>query len=85
LISTKFSDSWIDTNYDGWESKPWFDSWGKGLPEKQREGPFVVRIKPMEQDRIERSSTWGRATIVEKAISVKPSSLYLRATAFGIQ
>jgi len=30
----------IETNYDGWESQPWFDAWLEKLPPKKRENPF---------------------------------------------
>ncbi|WP_430810752.1 MULTISPECIES: 3-oxoacyl-ACP synthase III family protein [unclassified Carboxylicivirga] len=30
----------IETNYDGWESKPWYEAWVKSLPEKKRSNPF---------------------------------------------
>ncbi|HEC19865.1 MAG TPA: hypothetical protein ENI97_11050 [Gammaproteobacteria bacterium] len=30
----------IETNYDGWESKPWFQAWLDRLPEKKRTDPF---------------------------------------------
>jgi len=30
----------VETNYDGWESQPWFDAWVKSLPEKKQADPF---------------------------------------------
>jgi 3-oxoacyl-[acyl-carrier-protein] synthase III len=30
----------IETNYDGWESHPWFDAWLERLPPKKRDNPF---------------------------------------------
>ena len=30
----------IETNYDGWESRPWFDAWVNSLPEKKQSNPF---------------------------------------------
>ncbi|CAN2040133.1 Ketoacyl-ACP synthase III [Candidatus Magnetomoraceae bacterium gMMP-15] len=30
----------IETNYDGWESQPWFESWLKKLPPQKRKDPF---------------------------------------------
>lgn len=30
----------IETNYDGWESKPWFNAWVQSIPEKKRANPF---------------------------------------------
>lgn len=30
----------IETNFDGWESKPWFEAWLKCMPEKKRIDPF---------------------------------------------
>lgn len=43
----------IETNYDGWESQPWFDSWVQTLPPKKRENPFQGAVErrrvPMDQ------------------------------------
>ncbi|MCK4763819.1 MAG: 3-oxoacyl-ACP synthase III family protein [Candidatus Aminicenantes bacterium] len=33
----------IETNYDGWESQPWFESWLKKLPPKKQDDPFQGR------------------------------------------
>ncbi len=30
----------VETNFDGWESKPWFGAWVKSLPEKKQANPF---------------------------------------------
>ncbi|MCP5104807.1 MAG: hypothetical protein GY950_15585 [bacterium] len=30
----------IETNYDGWQSQPWYDSWLETLPPKKRDNPF---------------------------------------------
>ncbi len=30
----------IETNYEGWESQPWYESWLNQLPPKKRENPF---------------------------------------------
>ena len=30
----------IETNYEGWESQPWFEAWLKSLPQKQQANPF---------------------------------------------
>jgi 3-oxoacyl-[acyl-carrier-protein] synthase-3 len=30
----------IETNYEGWESQPWYESWVESLPPKKREDPF---------------------------------------------
>ncbi len=30
----------IETNYEGWQSQPWFEAWVKSLPEKKQENPF---------------------------------------------
>jgi 3-oxoacyl-[acyl-carrier-protein] synthase-3 len=30
----------IETNYEGWESKPWYEAWLKSMPEKKRDNPF---------------------------------------------
>ncbi len=35
----------IETNYDGWESQPWFDSWLQKLPPKKRENPFQGAVE----------------------------------------
>lgn len=30
----------VENNFDGWESKPWFEAWLRNLPEKKQENPF---------------------------------------------
>lgn len=30
----------IETNYEGWESQPWFETWLENLPPKKRDNPF---------------------------------------------
>jgi len=35
----------IETNYDGWESQPWFDSWVQKLPPKKRKDPFQGAVE----------------------------------------
>ncbi|MCX6583047.1 MAG: hypothetical protein NT166_22955 [Candidatus Aminicenantes bacterium] len=30
----------IETNYEGWESQPWFDAWLERIPPKKRDNPF---------------------------------------------
>lgn len=30
----------VETNYDGWESQPWFDAWVESMPERKRKDPF---------------------------------------------
>lgn len=30
----------VETNYDGWESKPWFEAWVRSLPPKKQNDPF---------------------------------------------
>jgi 3-oxoacyl-[acyl-carrier-protein] synthase-3 len=30
----------IETNYEGWEKQPWFETWLKNLPPKKRDEPF---------------------------------------------
>ncbi len=30
----------VETNYDGWQSQPWFNAWLERLPEKKRRDPF---------------------------------------------
>lgn len=30
----------METNYDGWESQPWYESWLESLPPKKRKDPF---------------------------------------------
>ncbi|WP_320051880.1 3-oxoacyl-[acyl-carrier-protein] synthase III C-terminal domain-containing protein [uncultured Acetobacteroides sp.] len=31
---------YVETNYDGWISQPWYDAWLQQLPEKKRSNPF---------------------------------------------
>jgi 3-oxoacyl-[acyl-carrier-protein] synthase III len=31
---------YLESNHDGWESKPWYETWVKSLPEKKRLNPF---------------------------------------------
>ncbi|HLP48330.1 MAG TPA: 3-oxoacyl-ACP synthase III family protein [Candidatus Kapabacteria bacterium] len=42
----------VETNYEGWESQPWFDAWLKNLSTKKREDPFQGtkerRLVPMD-------------------------------------
>ncbi len=35
----------IETNYDGWESQPWFDHWLAQLPAKKRDNPFQGAVE----------------------------------------
>jgi 3-oxoacyl-[acyl-carrier-protein] synthase-3 len=30
----------VETNYDGWQSQPWFEAWVEQLPPKKRDNPF---------------------------------------------
>src|SRR2546425_763416 len=30
----------IETNYEGWESQPWFETWLNQLPPQKKENPF---------------------------------------------
>ena len=30
----------VETNYEGWESQPWFEAWLKSLPGKKQQDPF---------------------------------------------
>jgi 3-oxoacyl-[acyl-carrier-protein] synthase-3 len=30
----------IETNYDGWEKQPWFETWLENLPPRKRDDPF---------------------------------------------
>lgn len=30
----------VETNYDAWESQPWYESWLESLPPKKRKNPF---------------------------------------------
>ena len=30
----------VETNYEGWESQPWFEAWVKSMPEKKQANPF---------------------------------------------
>ncbi len=49
----------IETNYDGWESKPWFQAWLDNLPEKKKADPFQGtkerRRVPMDPESIKKS------------------------------
>jgi 3-oxoacyl-[acyl-carrier-protein] synthase-3 len=35
----------IETNYDGWESQPWFPTWLERLPPKKRADPFQGTVE----------------------------------------
>jgi len=49
----------VETNYDGWESQPWFDAWLENLPPKKRDNPFAGaqerRRVPMDPVSVKRS------------------------------
>jgi 3-oxoacyl-[acyl-carrier-protein] synthase-3 len=36
---------YAETNYEGWESQPWYDAWLRNLPEKKRENPFQGAVE----------------------------------------
>lgn len=35
----------IETNYDGWVSQPWYETWVNQLPEKKRKDPFQGAVE----------------------------------------
>ncbi|MDC7239383.1 MAG: 3-oxoacyl-[acyl-carrier-protein] synthase III C-terminal domain-containing protein [Spirochaetales bacterium] len=35
----------IETNYDGWESQPWFDEWVSRMPPKKQADPFQGAVE----------------------------------------
>lgn len=35
----------VETNYDGWESQPWFEEWVKRLPQKKQKDPFQGAVE----------------------------------------
>lgn len=35
----------IETNYDGWISQPWYETWLNNLPEKKRKNPFQGAVE----------------------------------------
>lgn len=49
----------IETNYDGWESQPWYESWLSKLPPKKRENPFQGAVErrrvPMDPVSVKKS------------------------------
>lgn len=49
----------IETNYDGWESQPWFDAWLSKLPPKKQENPFQGCVErrrvPMDPESVKGS------------------------------
>jgi len=49
----------IETNYDGWESQPWFDEWVSRLPSKKQSDPFQGAVErrrvPMDPVSIKKS------------------------------
>jgi 3-oxoacyl-[acyl-carrier-protein] synthase-3 len=49
----------IETNYDGWESQPWFEAWLDNLPEKKSADPFQGtterRRVPLDPDSLRQS------------------------------
>lgn len=40
LVEEQKLPGYIETNYDGWISKPWYEAWVNQLPEKKRSDPF---------------------------------------------
>ncbi|MBN1769520.1 MAG: 3-oxoacyl-ACP synthase III family protein [Prolixibacteraceae bacterium] len=49
----------VETNEDGWGSKPWYDAWVKSLPEKKQDDPFQGteerRRVPLDPDSVRNS------------------------------
>jgi len=49
----------IETNYDGWESQPWFDEWLSRLPAKKQSNPFQGAVErrrvPMDPVSVKKS------------------------------
>ncbi len=49
----------IETNYDGWESQPWFDEWVSRLPSKKQANPFQGAVErrrvPMDPVSVKKS------------------------------
>jgi len=49
----------IETNYDGWESQPWYEEWLANLPPKKRSDPFQGAVErrrvPMDPVSIKKS------------------------------
>lgn len=49
----------IETNYDGWESQPWFDEWVAQMPPKKQANPFQGAVErrrvPMDPVSIKKS------------------------------
>ncbi len=43
LESTGHLPGSVETNYDGWQSQPWFENWLENLPPKKRDDPFAGR------------------------------------------
>jgi len=51
----------IETNYEGWESQPWYETWLSNVPPKKRDNPFEGRNErrrvPMDPVSIKQSIT----------------------------
>lgn len=49
----------VETNYDGWESQPWYDEWVSRLPPKKQANPFQGAVErrrvPMDPVSIKKS------------------------------
>ena len=49
----------IETNYDGWESQPWFDEWVARMPPKKQANPFQGAVErrrvPMDPISVKKS------------------------------
>ncbi|MCG8454176.1 MAG: 3-oxoacyl-ACP synthase III family protein [Spirochaetales bacterium] len=49
----------VETNWDGWESQPWYESWLAQLPPKKRENPFQGAVErrrvPMDPESVRNS------------------------------
>lgn len=70
---------YIENNYDGWESQPWYEAWLDNLPEKKKSDPF--------QGSVERRRVPMDPTSVKKSLNphpMKPSDAETIAGALAI-
>lgn len=60
LESTGHLPGSVETNYDGWQSQPWFESWLENVPPKKRDDPFKGRKErrrvPMDPVSVKKST-----------------------------
>jgi len=75
----------IETNYDGWESQPWFEEWVKTLPEKKRKNPFQGAVErrrvPLDPKSLKMSMyphpMWGSdAETISAAMAIVNSDIH---------